>query len=378
MEYGEIVEFIKSIEQHSDKEIVQNIDYIYNYLKKVNARDMATDFLKIAVSVIKDIDIKSNLIIKYFYFTHKYQYSSDPVAFYNWRAIITVLKNSSDEEKKQIFSKMFKNIDFQEIQTCLDIPGNLKYGIEIEVTNTSFENIKTLFDNNMILQIMEAMSIPNDLAYAIINNVGFEEQNQFDKWIFSKEGESDDSPEASSPIMSNTLNDLNQINIICMLFEILGATTHGGTGLHINIGTDYFEGKEDAIKNLLLIWSECEELFFKISNEENTETRKCACTMSIPIKENIEKTLDKYGTITLNTQEDFDRFIYNIQGQNRIRDLLGYNHGDLEFALFVAKTDDQKYDVYKRYMAEKADDDTAIRYTSINFNHMTWNDEDER
>lgn len=376
MEYNEILQFIKSIENYSDEEIVKNIDYIREYLRNVHQYDYAQKFSEIAIATIKDIDIKSNLIIKYFFNNELNQRCDNKSSStYNWQAIITVLINSSDEDRKKVFINMFKNIKFQEITRILNIPRNLKFGIEIEVTEISFENIKRLFENNMIYQIMEALGIPEELANRVITNTDFEKENQFDKWIFSKEGADDYDPEASSPIMKNTLEDINQIGVICTLFRVLGAKIHGGTGLHINIGEDYLEHREDAIKNLLIIWSECEELFFKISNEENDEIRAMASTMAVPIKENIEKTLNKYGDIKLDTQENIEKFIYNIQAQNRLGDLLGFKHGDLEFDLMKAKTDEQKYDIYRRYMEEKEDDDTAIRYTSINFNHITWNKE---
>lgn len=376
MEYQEILEFIKSIENHSDEEIVKNIDYIRSYLIYVHQYDYAQKFLEIAIATIKNISVKSDLIIKYFYKNELSQeYGNKLSSIYNWQAIITVLRNSSDEDRKKVFSKMFQNIKFEEITKILNISQNLKFGVEIEVTEISFENIKKLFENNIIYQVLEALDIPKGLANRVITNTDFEKENQFDKWIFSKESDVDYDPEASSPIFKNTLEDINQIGVICSLFKVLGAKIHGGTGLHINIGEDYFEHREEAIKNLLIIWAECEELFFKISNQENDATRVMATTMSVPIKGNIEKTLNNYTDIKLDTKENIKRFIYNIQAQNRLSNLLGFNHGELEFDLMKAETDEQKYDIYTKYLEEKEDYDTAIKYTSINFNHITWNEE---
>lgn len=376
MKYEEIKEFMKSIQNHSDEEIAKNIEYIRNYLRYVHQYDYAQKFLEIAIATIKDLDIKSDLIIKYFFNNELTKKSINKFSsVYYWQSIITVLKNSSVEDRKKVFRNMFQNINFTEIEKTLDIPHNFKFGIEIEVTGTSLENIKKLFENNMIYQVMEALNIPDKLASSIITNTDFEKENQFDKWIFSKEYNDGYAPEASSPIMKNTLEDINQIVAICSLFKVLGAKTSGDTGLHINIGEDYFEYREDAIRNLLIIWGECEELFFKISNKENEEIRVMANTMAVPIKENIEKTLKQYDSIKLDTEEDIKKFIYNIQAQNRLSDLLGFKHGDLEIDLMKAKTDEQKYEIYNRYLKEKNDDDTAIRYTSINFNHMTWNKE---
>lgn len=125
----------------------------------------------------------------------------------------------------------------------------------------------------MILSIMNAISIPKDLINHIIRNNDFEKKNEFNKWIFSKELINDDYPEVSSPIMTNTLDNLNEIKAMCTLFNAFGVQTNGGTGLHINVGVDYFKGKIDALKYLIIIWSECEKLFFKIANEKNEEIR---------------------------------------------------------------------------------------------------------
>ena len=70
---------------------------------------------------------------------------------------------------------------------------------------------------------------------------------------------------------------MNQIVAICTLYKALNARLNGGTGLHINIGVDYLECNEKAIENLLKIWGECEELFFKIANPEG-EGNKSRCT----------------------------------------------------------------------------------------------------
>lgn len=88
--------------------------------------------------------------------------------------------------------------------------------------------------------------------------------------FFSSEAQMNSS-EVSTPILPNNLFDLNQIVAICTLYKALNARLNGGTGLHINIGVDYLECNEKAIENLLKIWGECEELFFKIANPEGEE-----------------------------------------------------------------------------------------------------------
>lgn len=370
MEYNDIRKFIDSIGNYSDEKIYSNMEYIIWYLHRVHLYDLEHKFKLLAIKTIKNLDIKIELIKKYFYKDHLTRYH------YSWKSIISSIDNLCENDRIIILKQLFLNYKFKEVLDILNIPNNLKFGIELEYYNVSFDEIQQLFKNHSITTIMKSLSIPTYLINKIINNSDFEKENEFDKWIFSKETE-DESPEASSPIMTNTLDNLNQIKTICTIFKVLGAQVHGGTGLHINIGADFFNGKIEALKYLLIIWSECEELFFKISNKENDEIRSFASTMSIPIKANIQKTFKENSNIVLNTKEDFTRFIYNIQVRERLNDLLGFSHGDLEIELMNANTEDEKYVIFKKYLEEKSDDDTKIRYTSINFNHMTWNKNDK-
>ena len=191
-----------------------------------------------------------------------------------------------------------------------------------------------------------------------------------------------DSSEVSTPILQNNLFDLNQIVAICTLYKALNAQLDGGTGLHINIGVDYLECNEKAIENLLKIWGECEELIFKIANPEDEEIRVDARTMATPIKENIQKFFEEDGNITLNTEEDMEKFLYQIQARNRMYEVVARSNfgpeNDVEYDLHFAKTDKERFDIYHRYNQEikkRPNEDDSVRWTSINFNHMKWNSE---
>lgn len=371
MEYDYICKFIDSIENYSDEEIYEKLDYIIWYLQQVHLYDLVNKFKLLAIKTINNLNIKIELIKKFYYKDNLYRDYC-----YNWNSIILSIDNLEEKDKIIIFKQLFSNYTFDENLQTLNIPTNLKFGIELEYCKVSFTEIQKIFETKTLTTIMKSLSIPIYLISKITNNSDFEKENEFSKWIFSKETD-DDLPEASSPIMTNTLDNLNQIKAICMIFKVLGAQIHGGTGLHINIGVDYFNGNIDALKYLLIIWSECEELFFKISNKENDEIRVCANTMSNPIKANIQKTFEENNRIVLNNEEDFTRFMYNIQLRERLNDLFGFSHGDLEFELMHANTEEEKYVIFKKYLEEKSDDDTSIRYTSVNFNHMTWHKNDK-
>lgn len=207
-------------------------------------------------------------------------------------------------------------------------------------------------------------------------------ENEFNKWIFSPEA-CMDSSEASTPIMTNNVLDLNQIVAICTLLKALNAKLNGGTGLHINIGVNYLECNAKAIENLLKLWAECEELFFKMANPEGEIIRIAAHNMAIPIKENIQRFLEEDGSVTLNTEEDMEKFLYQIQARNRMEDIVAWTNfgweNNVERDLRYAETEEERFAIYHRYnegMKQKTNEDDKTRWTSINFNHMKWNDEE--
>lgn len=330
MNYRETKDFLDHINEHTEQEIISNMQDIKEHF--------SWSYIKEYIGKILEIADKNKVLHELF----------------------------KDEKR---FSYWGEKIDFSE---------RLKFGLEIEVAYIPLDKIQYVFESNAIAPIMEILGVPIDISNAIIQNSDFQKKNEFNKWIFSREetGES----EASTPIMTNNLCDLNQIVAICTLFKALNASLHGGTGLHINIGVDYLECNEKAIENLLKIWGECEELFFKMANPEDEVIRVQANTMATPIKENIQNFFEEDGSITLNTDEDMERFLYQIQARNRLDEIVSWSdfgpESDVEYDLYYAKTDEERFDIYHRYnelMKSKPNEDDKVRWTSINFNHMKWN-----
>lgn len=282
----------------------------------------------------------------------------------------------TETEKNKTLYEFFKNEKkFLLWKRLLDLPENLKFGLEIEVASLPLETIELLFKSNSIEEIMRILEVPTDVAEKIIKYSEFGKKSMPNKWIFSKESGLKES-EASSPILQNKLNDLNQVVAICTLLEALDAKLNGGTGLHINIGVDFLECNEKAIENLLKIWGECEELFFKMANPEGEEIRVVAQNMAAPIKENIQNFFEDDGSVILNTEEDMERFLYKIQAENRMYSILNHSNTELEYDFAVASTEEEKFQIYRRYeriLRERGEKDSSVRWTSINFNHMKWN-----
>lgn len=343
------------------------------FYKTINTKD-AEEFIN-SLSILSEEDILAKLpeIHEYLHFQRSWNVIKEYVEkIFNYidkhKAMEELLRN----EKK-----------FKSWSEILDFPEKLKYGVEIEVADLNIDEIQAIFDDSLVHDIFETIGVPKDIANQIIQHAVFNKKNEPDKWIFSKECGSDES-EASSPIMHNNLKDLNQISAVCLLFQVLGAKLHGGTGLHINVGVDYFECNEKAIEYLLKIWGECEELFFKVANPEGEVIRVQAHDMATPIKENIQDFFVDDGSVMLNTEEDFEKFLYQIQARNRMYQVMAWvdyevgDEYDLEEDYSNAKTDEQRFEVYRRYhrVAREKDISCKVRWTSINFNHMRWNEEE--
>lgn len=333
MDFFETLNFLENIDKHTEQEIISNIPYIKDFFHDTDLQLVKVYFKKIS----KIID------------------------------------------KNKILNELFKNEKkFLACNKKLDFPENLKFGVEIEVSELPLEVIQCIFESNTINEIMKMLEVPNDISNAITQNFNFEGKNEFNKWIFSKEVHIN--TEASSPIMQNNVYDLNQIVAICTLLSALNAKTSETSGLHINIGVDYLECNEKSIENLLKIWGECEELFFKMANPEREILRNIAHCMATPIKENIQKFFEEDGSVTLNTEEDMEKFLYQIQARNRLDKIVTCTRFDPEgewgHKLYYAKTDEERFKIYHEYnelLKKKKSKNSRIKFTSINFNHMKWN-----
>lgn len=333
MDFDEIRDFFESIDNHTEQEVLSIMQYIKEYI----------------------------CTYKYWELTKECMQKLFRVA-----------------DRKKVLYELFKDEEkFIQWNKKLDIPEELKFGLEIEVDELPYDEIETIFKSDEIHNIMSILGIPTEIANGIIDNCDYKKKNQYDKWIFSCEAYNQ--AEVSTPIMQNNLEYLNKVGAICIIFRALRATLNGATGLHINIGANYFECNEKAIENLLKLWGECEELFFKMANPEGEEIRVVAHNMATPIKENIQNFFENDGSVTIKTEEDMEMFLYQIQAKNRMDDIVAWSNDGLEFDLFKARTDKDRFKVYHIYEEinrKKENPNSKVRWTSINFNHMKWNDEE--
>ncbi len=356
---NDIFNYIKFIDSYSDNEIINNLPLMIFNMKRLFLYSKLEEYIKISIKNIKDINLKSEQIKKYFYNFYKY----------DWENIFSIIENHSLKEKECILRNL-NNLKFSRVQNILNIPSNLNFGLELEYSNVSLKFLKKLWTNNSIIGLMNILDIPKDIQNSIIKNTVFEKEGEFDKFNISIENDIDTDSELSTPIMNNSLKNLNEIKAFILLFKFLNAELNGSTSLQINIDVKYLQKNIKALNYLLTIWGECEELFFKIAGPENEVIRNSTLTMAKPIKHNIQNFFNNNSNFEINDNDDMNLFLYNVQGKEYLEQILEYTHDSL---LNSIKTKDDKIIVFNKFMKEDINNKNDIKYTSINFNHMEWN-----
>jgi len=365
MNIDEIEKIINDIDNYSDEEILEIYKKIYNTLYDNCCFMEAEEFIVILIKKIKDFNIKLELIKEYF----------PNLVSNSLELLLRSIDSLSLYDKKKIFKDLYAEYKFVEVDKLLNIPTNLKLGVELEYTDLSINVIQSLFENGTLTVLMQALEINEEICDEIINKTVFFASKEYDKWVFTTEKQFEYWPELSSAIFKNNINNLNVLKAFYYIMLVLKAKVNEETALQINVGVDYFDNNVDGLKYLLSIWSECEEIFYKISNKENTIIRDYASKMAKPIKANIQKTFDENYSFKLDTPEDFYKFIYNIQVRDYLKDLF-HNPFLEEYNKIEDLSEDEKYEMFLN-LPNKEEKMYETRFTSINFTYMNWYEENK-
>ena len=357
---------INNIDNYSEEEILEIYEDIINTLNSNYYYSAATDFIILLIKKINAINIKLELIKEYF--MNEFDFSG---IFNLFRAI----SDLNYDEKLIIFKELFSRFKFDEVSDVLDIPTNLKLGIELEYSDVAYNALEKLFENDSINALMKALKIDDKYCDKIIDKTIFKPISDSSKWVFTVEMDNDRMPEVSTPILKNNISDLNSLKAMFYIFYILGAKVNDWTALQVNVGADYFEGNINAIKYFLSIWGECEELFYKIANKENETIRYYADEMAKPIKENIQRTFND-DDFKLDNKEDFYKFLYNIQVRDELKEILEFPCIDdyyiqCMYSKYInIENEEEKYEIFRnlldidKYLIDR------IKCTSVNFTHL--------
>ncbi|MBR3140631.1 MAG: hypothetical protein IKF11_07190, partial [Methanobrevibacter sp.] len=361
---SDAIKIAKNIESYSEEEILAIYNDVLTTLYDNYYYSIASDCIVLIIKKISDVNIKIDLINKYFL---------DEFNANGLFCLFRAINNLDFIEQVYIFKTIFSKFKFDEVKDILNIPNDLKFGTELEYTDISINDIEQLMKGSSIKGLLKAIDVDEKLWDGIIDKIASNVEGDSTKWNFSFEMDNLCMPEVSSPILKNNLRDLNLLKVIYYIFYMLGAQTGDYTALHINVGVDYFEGNIDCLKYLLSIWGECEELFYKIANKENDELRTYADEMATPIKGNIQKTFEENYSFKLDNMEDFYRFLYNIQVRDKLKSLIEIpfiDDYDIYTKYINSNTEDERYEIFRKILNKDKFTIVGIKCNSVNFTHM--------
>ena len=224
---------------------------------------------------------------------------------------ITLTKMSLTDREKLIETFLDENRMYSEI----GLDEKMTIGMEIESEGPMSSQIQTL----------------NKVAKKQVDGETIGWEPEWDgSW--NKEG-----IEVISPILTDNKEDVEDIYMVCSMLQKCGHSTNERCGGHIHIGANYLKSK-DAYVNLFEIWGNAEKIICKMSNEIGNIPRMGLEEYASPISPKLNEAIEN-GTINLESEEDLDQFISEIQEIQKDRysgiNLLNINNGQdtIEFRI---------------------------------------------
>lgn len=189
----------------------------------------------------------------------------------------------------------------------------------------------------------EKINVPDGMTIGM--EIECEGENSVDAYLVSDILEGWDSKvdsslqegvEITSPILSNSKSDADNLFLVCNMLQELGEQITPRCGAHIHIGADYLKTKE-AYANLIELWSNNEELMFLLSNKPGEILREGVIEYASPISMRIlkdieENRFDDYDTL------DKKQFIKKVKNVQRA----GIGKGTVRTGINFLTTDDEE------------------------------------
>ena len=211
------------------------------------------------------------------------------------------------------------------INSACRIQRNTEIIIELlEMINYNKESIQVLedvFKSNSDFKVMEkyktneeTIGLPKELTIGIeIETEGelsrlIRYRNIMDNWEVTSDGSVPDGVEIISPILHDDIKDLEQLEIICNVLQKMNFITTPKCGGHIHFGASYLENDAQAQENLMTIWNECEEIFYKMSNAKGEVPRKKIVKWAKTSHSEIENIFQD-GNVKISDEQDFREVI---------------------------------------------------------------------
>lgn len=165
--------------------------------------------------------------------------------------------------------------------TILNLPLDLTFGVEIESEGEKANEFA------MLKKILNGWKTKDDIT--LINGV-----------------------EVVSPILHDTETDISSIGQVCTLMKEFGLYTTERCGGHIHFGADFLGQDVKAWETFFTIYNECEEIFYKMSNEEGDVPRNQVLNFAEPSNAVFNYAFQS-GDIKIENQRHFNRVLYKLQ-----------------------------------------------------------------
>lgn len=204
-------------------------------------------------------------------------YIKSPVANFGKIGRLLTLCSLKDEEG---FKKYGIHLDDSHKKT-LKIPSNMTIGIELEAEGQKARYLKTT-------------------------------RKIFGRWTAKAEPTLREGVEVVSPILKNTEEDMYSIAMVCEIMKAFDLRVNERCGGHIHFGADFLGNDIKAWENFYRIYSECEEIVYKMSNKKNELPREGTLIYAKQTNEILDVLYPK-GEVKLESQECFEKLIKVLQ-----------------------------------------------------------------
>lgn len=144
-------------------------------------------------------------------------------------------------------------------------------------------------------QKVKEIKIPEGMTVGIeIEAANLEVNNSiFKRWKSKKEESVENGAEYTSPILTGSKGDSEEIYFVCNALKTMGAIVNGECGGHIHIGEKFLTTAQ-SYRNLVELWCNSEEILYEISNKEGEITRMGAVEKhAVPLSGKVENALKK-------------------------------------------------------------------------------------
>ena len=236
------------------------------------------------------------------------------------------IKNEKLNLSNRHIIDLIKSIeDKEDIKECIqDDSLNLKEKTKkmLAIKTGEFEVINKFMNNRVTDE--KKILLPVDMTIGIeIESEGDAKSIQFlpekiENWKIVDDRSLQQGKEIISPILHVNEKSIREIYDICEILKELNHQASKTCGGHVHIGANYLKSKQ-SYSNLINIITNTEKILYLISNDKSTAPRENIQLYALPISNKIENAI-KYGKINLETEEDLNDFIEQLQMVQTIRE----------------------------------------------------------